>query len=878
MSEKKTTKFLRIFPIFFIITSLAWAAGCSAKQGNLSHLPHQKTHKEILNNGLTVLIKEDNSYPVVTARITFGAGISSESSYAGSGISHFVEHLVFNGTLDMPASSVRSKIKSMGGVTNGFTGLDKTEYYITVPTKNAYEAIKLLGDITFNPAFREEDVGKEKGVILSEIRLNLDDPSSRVMRSLWDTAYLEHPYKFPVIGYEDSLKSLKREDLVRYHKSRYSTNNAILTIAGDVKKDSVLSEIKNIFNNYKMGENPNIAVPLESGQNSSRKSTDYMETNLGYLAMGYHTISMPNKDLHALDVLGIILGDWDGSRLNKKLVKNDKLLYAVSSMSYTPKYPGLFIIYGVGDYKNLELARNGILDIIDKLKSGDIRDDELFAAKNIVISHYIQSLETSAGLASQISQGEFFTGDPEFFKNYVDAVKLLKKDDILHVAKKYLNKANLTVSYLYPNYVLDNSENDVDQVPHVYVPEKIEIRNGIRLVLKEDHRIPKVSIVGAFLGGTRVESEMDNGISNLTSAVLLKGTNSRNESEIKPFIEKNGGMISHFSGKNSLGISLSVLSDNLESSLDVFEDVLTNPSFPRDEIDKEKDKILAAIKAEENDIYSVGFQSLSKELFPRNPYGFRIIGEEASVKALDREDLISFHKKFFTAENLVIAVSGDFDPLFLRSLIEKKFSRMPHKAIDIEPNKPLALNDLKEKSVQMDKKQSMVVIGFRGTTVDNRDKYPLQILTSILSGENGRLYSKIRDDLGISYAQGAFQNAGLDTGYIITYVATDEINIEKTKKIMLEELGKIKKGDIKNEEVALAKSELVGRHEISLERQNVISYAMGLNELYGIGYDSYMDYSRNITITTKDEVVKVAKKYFINDESAIVTIIGNKGE
>ena len=786
--------------------------------------------------------------------------------------------MVFDGTSDIPASSIRSKIKSMGGVTNGFTGLDKTEYYITVPTKNAYEAIRLLGDITFNPAFREEDVEKEKGVILSEIRLNLDDPSSRVMRSLWNTAYREHPYKLPIIGYEDSLKSLKREDLIRYHKLRYSTNNAILTVAGDVKKDSVFSEIKNIFGNYKMGKNPNIAVPLEGGQNSRRKSTDYMETNLGYLAMGYHTISMPDKDLHALDVLGIILGDWDGSRLNKKLVKNDKLLYAVSSTNYTPKYPGLFIIYGVGDYKSLEFAQNGILDVIEKIKNGSISDDEISAAKNIVISQYIQSLETSAGLASQMSQGEFFAGDPDFFKNYVDAVKLLKKDDILHVAKKYLNNNNLTVSYLYPNYALGDSEKDTSQASHAYVPKKIELQNGIRLILKEDHRIPKISIVCAFLGGTRVESEMDNGISNLTSAVLLKGTNSRKESDIKPFIEKSGGMISHFSGKNSFGISASVLSDNIESLLDILEDVLANPSFPKEEIDKEKDKILAAIKAEENDIYSVGFQSLSKELFPNYHYGFRVIGEEVSLKNLDREDLIDFHKKFCVTENLVIAVSGDFDPLSLKSLIEKKFSRMPRKVIDIKSSKPSALNDLKEKSLQMDKKQSMVVIGFRGTAVDNIDKYPLQILASILSGENGRLYSKIRDDLGVSYAQGAFQNAGLDAGYVITYVATDEINIKKTKEIILEELDKIKSGDIENEEIALAKAELVGQYEISLERQIAISYEMGLDELYDIGYDSYMDYSKNIMSITKDEVIKTATKYFVSDESAIITITGTKGE
>ncbi|MCQ9206634.1 MAG: insulinase family protein [Omnitrophica bacterium] len=862
--------------------------GCSCRQvtdtanteglSSLNSIPDPTVTKEILNNGLTVLIKEEHSHAVVTVMATVVAGLSSEKKYVGTGISHFVEHMAFKGTEKRKPGSIEEEVKSMGGGINASTGLDSTNYYITVPSEYAQKALELIGDILFNPLFDSTEMEKERDVILKEIRLNRDDPKRRIGRQLWGVSYLEHPYKLPIIGYEGLLKGLKRDDLLDYHARRYVPDNIAITIAGDVDTDEILAAAKSIFKKYERQRNPLITVPREPEQNSLRELKGFARINLGYLAMGYHTVGLSSDDLYALDVLGIVLGDWDGSRLNKKIVKEDELLYVVGSYSYTPKYPGLFIISGTGDPKKLERAKEKILREVEKISREGIRADELAAAKNLVISGYISSLETTSGLAGAISQSEFLAGDPMFFKKYVDNIKKTDSDIVKNVAQKYLRKTNLTISYLYPettNLPQSRLAGGATVLARENLPEKVTLPSGIRLILKEDRRLPKISLACAFTGGVRVENTGNNGISNLTSAMLLKGTKSRKEHEIRPFLEKKGGGIGHFSGKNSFGISMDFLTENTNGALDLFADIIKNPSFPDEELNKEKEKLYAAIKSQDDDIYGFGFLKLRKALFPAYPYGLREIGEADSLKAITRENIQDFYKKFGAPQNMIISVVGDFETRDMRREIEARLVSLTKIPFNLDIKPPAALRGLTDAGFSVPREQSLILVGFRGTTQGARhDKYALSLLSSILSGENGRLYQAVRNKAGLSYALGFFSVPGVDTGYIAAYAATDKAHLKEAKDILLEELKKVKNGAIEEEEVAMAKSSLIGRDKISLQSAGALAYRMLFDEFYETGYNAYLNYPRAIESITKEGIVKAAQKYIDLENFVIVEITG----
>ncbi|MBN1353929.1 MAG: insulinase family protein [Candidatus Omnitrophica bacterium] len=857
------------------------------------NLPENNLIKETLKNGLTVLIKVDISHPITAIHATIRAGLSTEGEYAGSGISHFIEHMLFKGTEKRGPSSIEDEVKSYGGIINASTGMDATDIHITLPSDYTEKALELMEDITFHPLFDASEIEKERQVILQEIRLGADDPAKHIMQTLWTASYLEHPYKLPIIGYADLFKDLRREDLLKYHASHYAPNNAILTVVGDVSAETVLSQIKDIFGKNKMRKYPPALVPIEQPQNSTREATDYAEINLGYLAMGYHTTEFSNPDLYALDVFSIILGGWDGSRLNKTLVKEKRLVYTINSFNYTPRYPGLFIIYAMGDSGNLKKAKDDILGEIEKISSYGVTAEELSAAKNMVMADYINSLETAGGLARAISEGEFFAQDPTFFKKYVESIKKVDNDMIKETSRAYLHHNNLTVSYLYPSYLSRKPEGQEEPVyaknaayEKGYIPKgkvprfkKVVLPNGIRLIMKEDRRIPKVSVVCAFLGGVRAETQENNGISNLTAAILLKGTKNRKESEIKSFAESMGGHISHFSGRNAFGVSAEFLSENTAVMLDLVGDVLQNPEFPESEIEKEKEKLYAAIKAEDDDIYSVGFLRLRKNIFGNHPYGMRTIGETDSLKKIKRADLQNFHKKFCVAKNAVISMAGDFDPSEMARLMEKNLSRLGGANVpELKEAETPHVTGVVRLDYEMEKEQSMLLFGFTGASLSSNDRYPLEILSSILSGENGRLYKNIRNNLGLSYTQGTFSAPGIDNGYIASFVATDITKLKEAEGILLKELTNVSGGDISGEEIELAKSSLIGRHKIFLQTLSSITNQTAFDELYGIGYDAYLNYPDNINRVTREDLLRVAKKYIDLKNFVDIKIRGKSDE
>jgi len=827
--------------------------------------------EEVLENGLIILIKPDNSHPVVSIALTVGAGVSQEGEYCGTGISHFMEHMSFQGSCQRKTSGeVEKEVKSYGGSINAWTGFDNTTYFITLPKENSKKAIRLIKDIVFLPLCKETEFQKEREVILKEINLTKDDPIRRVMRRLWETAYLDHPYRVPVIGYKDLFKGLKREDLLRYHASRYSPDNMILVVSGDVSPDEILKEFKDAFGSEKRSRGSLISPPIERKQNTERTTKNYMETNLGYIALGYHTVELSHPDVYALDVLGILLGEWDGSRLNKALVKDKRLLYTVNTFNYTPKYPGIFIVYGVGDYKNLEDTKEEIIKEVEKIKERGVLSEELDAAQNIVISNYLASLETTGGLARAISQSRFLTGDATFFETYVDKVKEVDSEAIKKVAKKYLSRTNLTTSYLYPEYAKKEDLKSENGKSPDQKPEKTTLSNGTTIIIKEDKRLPKIALVVSFLGGLRVETPENNGISNLTSTMLLKGTEKRKEADITSSIERFGGSISSFSGNSSFGILVEFLSKNKEETLEIVSDIIGNSVFPENEIEKEKEKIYAAIKRQKDGIYSTGFFLAREGLYAEYPFRMRVIGEIDSVKGISKEDIVSFYKKFCVSGNMVISIVGDCKSSDMRKMLEKYFSNIRGGKVQEIARKPKALTERKSIAFKMPREQSLVLVGFRGAKIHDEERIPLKVLCSILSGENGKLYESLRNRLGTSYALGIFSVPSIDTGYIIAYVGTDKRNLKKAKNALLLELKKAEKGSFSEEEVELAKTYLNGMYVISLQSLGHLAQRMALDELYGLGYDAYLKYPEKILAVEKKEVVKAAKKYL--DESAYVLV------
>jgi len=833
--------------------------------------------KYVLDNGLSVVLKPfaDNGLSAIYLKVRSGA--ITEQEYAGTGITHFIEHMIFKGDPSVGIGRLAESIRALGGHINATTSFDATTFFITVQSRYTDEALTALSDAVMRPGFPPDEVEKERSVIINEIRLHDDDPSRKITDVLFETCYQVHPYRFPLIGYESLLKGLRTEDLVSYHGRYYVPNNMVLSIAGDIDPEKTSAAIKKIFLKYDRKRYPVIVNPAEPEQISPRKEVRARSLNLGYFALGYHSVSVLDSDLFALDTLSSVLGGGEGSRLYTSLVKDKELLYSIDASDFTPVDPGLFIISGVGDPEKLDRAVAVIRQEIEKVIKEGVRPEECQKAKQGARTGYLKTLETVDGTASSAAEGMMFAGDANFDKHYLEGLEKVTPADVGRAAKKYLLDTNSSLVYLVPEKVKKTEEvvsaQDVAQKTASFEV----LGNGIRVIVKEDHRVPLVTIVVGCQGGLRAEPQGKNGISGLTVTMLVKGTTARKEQDIVPAMEDKGASLSTFSGMNNFGLSAECQKQDLLFTLDILEDVIKDPVFPEGELKKEKDKIVASIKSEYDDVFDHGLYLLKKGIFKEHPYGNRTSGEIQAVTDLNVGDVRAFYKEVLNPEHMVISVVGDVDAGAVLAEIKKRFSSIPKNGFVLKTPAEIPLKKSFEEKAVMPREEAVFMTGFNGPDFKDPDRYPLEVFFSVMSGAEGRLFKSIRDTFGLSYVQGGGVVPGVDPGFCYFFVASSGENIDAAKKVLIDQIRQFKANPPSDDELAAAKNTLISRSKMSLQSASGQAVTMAMDELSGSGYNSYLEYEKNIMDCTRADVLRVAAKYLLLDRSYSVKILPGSG-
>jgi len=333
IKRKSNKRFLTSALLAFIFVggafvSSLWAAG-----------PSQRF---VLDNGLVVLISEMPTSPMVSVYGLVRTGSAREGEFVGSGISHFLEHMLFQGAHGQPGGALAAKVQAVGGNINASTGQDFTIYTVNVPNDHFEMALDTLTGMLFNAPIDPQEVEKERDVIFAEMRLHKDNPDSWLGRLAFQNSYLKHTYRHPVIGYEDLFGRITREELWQYYKQHYAPNNIILSVAGNIKTEEIKGKIIEKLNSIPRQPFVLDIVPQEPPQISARRFEEEYPTDLARLSMAFQGVSLLNEDMYALDVLAVVMGQGESSRLYQKLYKEKGIAYSVYASNYTPVDPGLF--------------------------------------------------------------------------------------------------------------------------------------------------------------------------------------------------------------------------------------------------------------------------------------------------------------------------------------------------------------------------------------------------------------------------------------------------------------------------------------------------------------------------------------------------------
>jgi len=524
----------------------------------------------------------------------------------------------------------------------------------------------------------------------------------------------------------------------------------------------------------------------------------------------------------------------------------------------------MFAIEGVMSKDHLSAVLQAVKSTIEQIKRSGLDAKELEKTKRQVLSQFVFGNQTSSSLAYRAAIDEAMMGDPYFSRKYVDAVKNIGNEEIQRTAQRYLTDDHLTITVLRPMQGGPASRT-VETKPQKLGIQKIILDNGLTVLLGEDHSTEVIAMDCVFNAGIRQEDPGLSGLSMLVSKVWTKG--------VEKNVENRGGSLSGFAGRNSVGLSMNVLSDDLSFALDTMQGLLAQPSFPADEIEHEKTNMAADIDARDDDIASVGFKELLQTLYLTHPFSRDVLGTKGSVQKITRKDVVEYYQRFARADNAVLTVFGDFDPVFVTQEIRKKFSGLSKGKPLLKEFQESPPQKTREKTVAMDKEQAVVMMGFQAPVLKDKDRWAMEVIDAVLgSGLSGRLFVRVRDELGKAYTVGSDYMPGVDAGILSLFVLTTEDKIDSVKGILTRQAQALVAEDVTDEEIKSAKAYLKGTFKMGLDTPAALASLTALNELYGLGYDFHKNFDARIDTVTKQDIRRVARKYLDIQKSAVVIV------
>jgi len=799
------------------------------------------------------------------------AGSIHEGRWLGAGLSHVLEHMLFKGTTTRPGSRIDQEVQEAGGYMNAYTSFDRTVYHIDAPNTGAPVALDVLCDVMQNATLPPDELAREQQVILREMDMNTDDPARRASRRLFETVYTRSPYRFTVIGYPDIFNELKPEDIRGYYHEKYAPNNVFYVVVGDVKPGEVVAQIGKAYAKTKARALPPVVLPVEPKQAAPREICEEAPIELGHVHLAWHIPELLHPDVPALDVLAALLGHGRSSRLYQSVREKQGLAHSVEAWTYSPGLPGLFGLSAVVDADKFTAARAALLAEVEQMKAAPVPAAELAKAVKQFVSATLSARKTMQGQAQDLGGSWLVANDLNFSQRYLAAVQRVNPADLQRVAREYLTPENRTLYSLLPAGAAPRpaitSETSCD-----YPVQKFDLPNGLRLLVKEDHRLPFVEFRAVFRGGVLAETPETNGLTQLTGKLLLKGTARRSAEDIAREIESVGGSLNSYGGNNSFGVNAEVLNSDFPAGLDLLVDVLLNPTFPAPALEREREVQLAAVRDRKDHLLQSALLAMRRALFGETGYGLDALGAERSLRRLQVADLRAFHERFARPNNCVLAIYGDVQTAPVRAAVERAFAAWKAAPLPALNSGPRALDALQRVTETRDKKQAVLVIGYRGVTLQDADRYPLDLLHEACSDLGSRLFLRIREQLGLAYYVGALNVVGLAPGYFAFYAGTAPDQAARVEAELLKEAELLRAEGLTAEELRRAKAKIIGQRKIARQDLGDFATATALDELYGLGHAYTETEDARYEAVTLEQLQAVAGKY-LRPEALVISLV-----
>ncbi len=842
-----------------------------------------------LPNGMTLLLEEMHDAPVVALQAWIDVGSADETDEA-AGVAHLHEHMLFKGTARRGVGEIANAVESAGGEINAWTSYDQTVYHLVLASGELGLGLDILSDALRESSFDAAELAREIEVVVEEIKRSDDVPARRVSNAAFALAYERHPYRRPVLGSEASVRSFTREQILSFYRRYYRPERTTLVAIGDFRTAELKEQVTRYFGAWRVAVTDQPAErPLEAAPSAPRVRFLREPVKEARLSIAWPIPALRHADIAALDALSVLLGQGDSSRLYLETRRRRELVNDVHAYAYTPRDPGLLMVGAALRADKLEPALVSLLDETYRLREHLAGADELEKAKVVILSEAAYQRETVQGEARRLGFYEVVAGDYTFEDEYRRALEALTPAALRDAARRHLTAApTLVVQAPEGSTALDEARVQAlvaERYQHARGRarkqekgpeglERVELDNGAILLVRQTEA-PIIALRAVALGGLRWERAATAGVGSLFSSVWGLATEELGPEALARRVATLGGSLAAFSGRNTLGLRGEFIREKALEGLQLFCDALLHPAFDPSDLERERAVLLERVRSREDSPAGVAFELFAETLFPHHPYGLRMGGTEETLGRIALDDILAHRRAFASSDKLVIAVVGGIDgacaiDVLGRELEEGHGAPLPATSTpDPVPSAP------RQARYALDKKQAHVIVGGVGTTVYDEDRYSLEVLTTILSGQSGRLFLDLRDKQSLAYAVSSSSLEGLDPGHVLVHVGTSPDKVEQALSAVYGHLAQLCRERVGADELDRAKRYLIGSHAIELQRSGARAMLKALGERFGQGYDDYAHYPERISRVTVESVQEVARHY-LDRQRLVEVVVGPK--
>lgn len=736
-----------------------------------------------LENGLTVLIKEDHRFPIVSSRLYVRTGSVNEKAKT-LGLAHVLEHMVFKGSKTHP-HGIDFIVENAGGSLNAYTTYDRTVYYNDMPAKEWKLSLEAIQGLAFDPLLRPNQLNEERQVVIAELRQRGDMPQTKLLHLSTASTLHGTPYANPVIGTVETLNAITVKDIQDYIKANYNPDSMLLVVAGDIDKASVLTEVKKRFGHYKNTSATESKMPLslEEIQGLARGIQVNIEKgnwNKSYLNLSFPVCHETSPDSSALLMLCMLLSFDDNALLQQEFIFKEHIVDSISAYPMFFNTAGQINIYAELDADNIPQFMDKISKILAKLDANTFKDTEYEQVRVMLENLYWKKAETIQSLATNYGDNYFSNPTDPLAENALQQIYLTSKENIDTVIDRYIQPNALNISCVLPETAEIKTSDIISAVQNNWksenttsakseqTPNHIEVieSSNKTIVLMQDSHIPFVSVDMRYLGGESllpfVDTKNKEALPNLTAQLLTTGTHKKDYEELTRYLSAKDLYLSASAGTLFFQLSAGGHKRFTKDIIELLIETIKKPDFSKKQLEHIKTEQIATIKKNNDSVISSMMTKLSGFLFPHHIYGNNKIGTEESVNALTVKDI----KKYWNIQKeqkVVISVAGDFDREEVLAALKDLPEPEPQ---NLAVTAPTWTAEKSFDTIVEGRNQDLTLLIFPAVSLYHEDAPALEILSTALDGFNGILYQELREKRNLGYSAFPLLSQSEHTGFL----------------------------------------------------------------------------------------------------------------